>query len=92
MNVLDRFLRPECHRVRQVLQSFLDGELDERHADIVAAHLQHCERCGIEADLYERVKDSLAELRPGPPVEVLARLREFADTVPRVRPDEHPDD
>lgn len=85
MRLLDRFRRPDCHRVRQVLQAYLDGELDDRHASMVAAHLAECERCGIEAELYQRVKDSLAGLRPAPDPDALDRLRRFADSVPRTR-------
>ena len=88
MTLLDRFLRPDCRRVRQVLPSYLDGELDDRHAGFVAAHLEHCERCGIEAELYERVKDSLSGLRPEPDPDALARLRSFADAVPRTGPED----
>lgn len=91
MRLLDRFRRPDCHRVRRVLQAYLDGELDERHASMVAAHLAECERCGIEAELQQRVKDSLAQLRPAPDPDALDRLHRFADSVPRPGADD-PDD
>lgn len=83
MKILQRLLRPECHRVQQVLQSYLDGELGDEDAAMVAAHLQWCERCGIEADLYERVKASIADLRVVPDPDVMARLQQFADMVPQ---------
>lgn len=82
MNVLDRLGRPECHRVRQILQSYLDGELDDSDAAMVAAHLEHCDRCGIEADLYEQVKESLGRLRQPPDPATIERLRCFAAEVP----------
>lgn len=82
MRILDRLLRPDCHRVRQVLQSYLDGELGEEDAAMVAAHLQMCDRCGIEAELYEEVKTSLAKLRTVPDPDVLARLQRFVDEIP----------
>lgn len=82
MNLLQRLMMPDCNRVRKVLQSYLDGELDERHTEMVAAHLVHCERCGIEAEVYDQVKSSLHELRREPDVDALARLRRFAESVP----------
>ena len=81
MHPLARLLRPGCRRVRKVLQAYLDGELDDRHATMVAAHLDQCDRCGIEAELYERVKDRLAGLRAVPDPDALARLHRFADEV-----------
>lgn len=86
MNLLDRLRRPQCHRVRQVLQSYLDGELDASDATMVAAHLEHCERCGIEADLYERVKESLVRLHQPPDPAAVERLRRFAAEVPDQAP------
>lgn len=83
MNLLQRLMRPDCNRVRKVLQAHLDGELDDSLAGFVAAHLDQCDRCGIEAELYEQVKASLQQLRSAPDPDALARLREFADTVPR---------
>jgi len=82
VNLLDRWLRPECHRTRQVLQSWLDGELGKDDAARVAAHLQLCERCGIEADLYRQVKDTLASLRVPPDPTVVARLDRFVQAIP----------
>ncbi len=81
MNLIERLLMPDCNRVRKVLQAYLDGELDDRHVGMVAAHLEHCERCGIEAELYQRVRDSLQELRQAPDPAALSRLRAFADSV-----------
>lgn len=85
MNLLQRLMMPDCNRVRKVLQAYLDGELDDSQAGMVAAHLEHCDRCGIEAEVYEQVKASLQELRQAPDPDALARLRQFADSVPRSR-------
>lgn len=80
---LDRLLRPECHRVRTLMDAWLDGELAPDQAHRVAAHLQDCARCGVELETYQRVKDSLAavavHLRPPADPEALARLQQFAD-------------
>ena len=86
MNLIDRIRRPECHRVRQVLQSYLDGELDASDATMVAAHLQHCDRCGIEASLYQQVKESLGRLHQPPDPDAVERLRRFAAEVPDQAP------
>lgn len=91
MNLIQRLMMPDCHRVRKVLQSYLDGELDDRHAGMVAAHLDQCDRCGIEAELYEQVRASLQRLRSAPDPDALARLRQFADAVPAAVPDGHED-
>lgn len=80
---LERLLRPDCHRVRQVMDAWLDGELPADQAHRVAAHLADCERCGVEAETCRRVKESLAalapDLRPAPDPEALDRLRRFAE-------------
>ncbi|MDX1511006.1 MAG: zf-HC2 domain-containing protein [Nitriliruptorales bacterium] len=70
---------PDCHEVQKTLQSFLDGELGPAEADVVADHLAHCVRCGIEARVFEDVKASLSQLRPDLDLETLARLQQFAD-------------
>lgn len=86
MRFLDRFRRPECHRVREVLQSFVDGELGDDDAAMVADHLAHCDRCGIEAELYEQVKESLRHLHQPPDPAAIDRLRRFAAEVPGQEP------
>ncbi len=53
-----------CRQVRRILQSFLDGELGEHDVELVAAHLESCTRCRVEADMYGRVIDAVRELRP----------------------------
>lgn len=80
---MQRLFRTECHRVQQVMDAWLDGELPVDQAHRVAAHLADCERCGIEADTYRRVKASLAalapDLRPPADPDALDRLRRFAE-------------
>lgn len=80
MNILDRFLRPDCHRVRQVLQAYSTGNCPSRTC--VELHLESCDRCGIEAGLSKQVKQSLAELRADPDPGAMARLRHFVDALP----------
>lgn len=70
-----------CRQVRRLMQSFLDGELPPSQTELVAAHLEDCERCGLGADTYRRVKASLAALRGDPAPGALDRLRTFADGI-----------
>ena len=68
-----------CLAVRRVLQAFLDGEVSPRHAELVAAHLESCQRCGIEARTFEAVIAALRRLRPDLDVETYTRLRQVVD-------------
>ena len=75
-----------CREVGRILQTYLDGELDRSKVAKVTAHLEHCRRCGMEADAYARIKDSLARVgRNGliHPEDQLSieRLRRFADSL-----------
>ncbi len=76
------FGRPEsgpmdCQQVGEILQHYLDGELDEHRSTRIAAHLEDCRRCGLEAEAYEQIKASLASRRPDVPADSVERLREF---------------
>lgn len=76
--------RRTCHEVGRVLQTYLDGELDQSSVAKVAAHLEHCRRCGMEANTYARIKGALTRVgREGwiHPEDRLSieRLRRFAD-------------
>jgi hypothetical protein len=67
-----------CSEVGRLLQRFLDGELDDPvTAGALAAHLDVCEPCGLEADTYRRIKLALLSHREEPGDETLARLRDF---------------
>lgn len=70
--------RPECRRVARVLQAYLDGELSADQADLVAEHLRHCRRCGIDERVYRDVKRVLRGLASEPDPEAIARLRDYA--------------
>ncbi|MFH9071369.1 anti-sigma factor family protein [Streptomyces alboflavus] len=80
-----------CLQVARVLQSYLDGETDEVTARRVAAHLEDCRRCGLEATLYEEIKNALAR-RQQPDELTLHRLRDFgAALLEEPPPDEEAD-
>ncbi|MGW0821044.1 anti-sigma factor family protein [Streptomyces sp. NPDC002845] len=69
-----------CAEVVRVLQAYLDGEADEVTARGVAAHLDDCRDCGLEADLYREIKNSLAR-QERPDTLALTRLREFGESL-----------
>jgi hypothetical protein len=70
----------ECMRVGSLLQTYLDGELDDdRGAALVAHHLRACERCGMAADRIAALKDQLAQLRQEPTPEQIGRIEQVID-------------
>ncbi len=66
-----------CRQVGQDLQSFLDGESTEITAEALAAHLEACKDCGLEAEVYQKIKDALARRAPELADDSLARLHSF---------------
>ncbi len=68
-----------CRKVAKVLQSHLDGELDDERRRKVAAHLDECERCGLEAEVLDGVRTALRSRREKLPVATATALREFSD-------------
>ncbi|CAN5768844.1 hypothetical protein BH24ACT4_BH24ACT4_12550 [soil metagenome] len=87
MKILDRLRgRPErlsCHQVAEVLQTYLDAELDEATVRKVAAHLDECRRCGLEAETYEALKLSLRRRPTTFDEEPVARLRALGEQLAR---------
>lgn len=85
-----RLSRSQCHHVARVLQSYLDGEADPPTSEAVAAHLEVCRRCGLEATTYQEIKAAITVTAPGAarPVDddAVERLKRFADTL-SARPD-----
>lgn len=68
-----------CSEVGKLLQTYLDGELDELRARAVAGHLEDCVRCGMAAETYEQIKAALRRTSSSVSEEPLRRLRAFAD-------------
>lgn len=66
-----------CAEVAQVLQSYLDGHVDDLTARRVRRHLEHCRRCGLEAETYDAIKDALARRGQDIDAQSLERLRAF---------------
>jgi predicted anti-sigma-YlaC factor YlaD len=73
--------RPDCHVVGAVLQAYLDGELGPKDAEVVAAHLEHCERCGIEQATVTRVIDAIRHQRPDLDPDPVERLGGFVESM-----------
>lgn len=69
--------RSQCRRATRLLQDHLDGRLDPRATELLREHLDYCRQCGLEAEVYVRLQDSLARGR-STPVESVRRLEEFA--------------
>jgi len=61
------------------LQAYLDGELPDARAVLVADHLDACLRCGLEADSYQWLKAQLAGLATDTDARQLDRIRRFAN-------------
>lgn len=73
----------DCHAVGELLQQYLDDEIDPKRGALIAAHLDDCRRCGLEAETYERIKRTLATQRPEMPDDSVERLSEFARRLAR---------
>ena len=70
---------PDCSEVAAVLQAYLDGEVGPGDAEYVRDHLDHCERCDIEADTVSRVIGAIRRQRPDLAPEPVERLSGFVD-------------
>ena len=72
--LLDRL---ECMRIKPLLQSYIDGELDDIDAVRVSRHLDACRRCGLAADTFHAIKAGLNRLAAEPDREAVERLERF---------------
>lgn len=69
-----------CARVHDLVQSYLDGELEDGpERDRLIEHLDRCRPCGVEAETYERIK---AALSGRPPAASVDRLTAYAASIP----------
>lgn len=75
----------ECHQVAEVLQTYVDGELDASTAMLVADHLEDCRRCGMEESAYRDMKARLARLAETADPTAVDRLKLFVDELTRDR-------
>ncbi|MGH8300117.1 MAG: anti-sigma factor family protein [Steroidobacteraceae bacterium] len=84
--------RLRCLATMRVLQSYLDGTLDEVSTRRVAAHLEDCRRCGLEAEVYEQIKASLGQQDQPVDPRAIERLRQFGEQLAHggpSTPDDH---
>ncbi len=78
--ILDHFRGgPTCAEVMNVLQSYLDGEVDSGTARDVAGHLESCQDCDVESETYRRIKSTLASRAEPVDPDVMASLHAFSD-------------
>jgi anti-sigma factor (TIGR02949 family) len=67
-----------CMQVGRALQSYLDDEIDDFTARRIAAHLEDCRRCGMEADAYTELKRALNRRADRIDHAPMDRLRDFS--------------
>jgi predicted anti-sigma-YlaC factor YlaD len=75
--------RMRCMATMRVLQTYLDGALDEVAARRVAEHLEDCRRCGLEAEVYQEIKTALGEQDRTVDPRAIERLRHFGEQLAR---------
>ena len=75
--------RMRCMATMRVLQTYLDGALDEVAARRVAEHLEDCRRCGLEAEVYQEIKTALGEQDRTVDPRAIERLRRFGERLAR---------
>ncbi len=68
---------PECRRVGEVLQMYLDGEFDG-DTSWISDHLDECADCGLDSDAFQQLKHAIGRLGQ-PDTDARQRLQEFAD-------------
>ena len=85
MMMLNKLFRRglSCSDVLEVLQSYLDGETDEETARKVLSHLDSCERCDDEAEVYKQIKGSLQKKAPPLDPDIMSALTRFGERVAR---------
>ncbi len=82
----------DCHQVAEVLQTYLDGEIDAVTAVRISRHLEACRLCGMELHAYRQIKQALASHRERSDPEALSRLRAFShQLMNQGTSDRHPD-
>ena len=67
-----------CQQVEAVMQQYLDNELDPAEVPKVIEHLELCKKCGLEVELYTRIKASLEAHQEAPSADSMDRIRALA--------------
>lgn len=68
-----------CAEITKVLQSYLDGQVDDLTSRRVRRHLEHCRLCGLESETYQAIKGAIARRAGQVDPDVLDRLRAFGE-------------
>jgi anti-sigma factor RsiW len=74
--------RLRCRAVAKLIQRYLDVELADTRAVLIADHLDLCPRCGLDAQTWRWLKGAIAGLAPPDDPDQVARLRSFMETLP----------
>jgi anti-sigma factor (TIGR02949 family) len=64
----------ECRKIQECFSAYLDGELAQAQAELVARHLQVCPRCQQEYQAWQRLWESLAAEPVQAPTDLTARV------------------
>jgi len=70
-----------CMDVGLRLQSYLDDELDPDRMTRISEHLDACVDCGLDYDVYSRLKSAIAATRQETDPAVIDQLRAFARSI-----------
>ncbi|MEM7340019.1 MAG: zf-HC2 domain-containing protein [Actinomycetota bacterium] len=79
--LFDRIFRRNqmtCGEVMEVLQAYLDGEVDADQARRIAAHLDRCAACDNEASVFGRIKVSLSTRQRSVDPQILDALTSYS--------------
>lgn len=79
-----------CPEVGRLLSRYLDGEIDELKAQRIARHLEDCRRCGMKAETYTAIKQSLRARGASIPPDTIDRLRAFGERLAAEGLDDEP--
>lgn len=66
----------DCQKIRQMLDAFVDNELDEQAQQLVEAHLQQCPICRDEVAIITKLHHWAKEAMPEPSNDYLEKLTE----------------
>lgn len=90
MNILNRLFGRKnllsCEQVAMVMQQYLDSELAADEVPKVLAHLEMCKDCGLEAELYTKIKDALVLHRVTPSEASMSGVRALAEQLSTTGP------
>jgi len=84
MMMMRMMMRPggmSCRKALKLMQSYLDGEVEEKLALKVAKHLNACKDCDEESLVYKKIKASLANRPPHVSQDIIDSLTDFTQNL-----------